>query len=222
MSQQTPYFQMCAANWMALTPTGKEFHPSPQNFEKLYEAFMRFKVKSISVENLVYVAEKMQREGTWLYVTKTAHSAQERMRAEQAEYDETSRQRRIQQAIHEDSKARQQEAAPPRLSPEEEFEQRKQAAFAEFERPLSQTEPGLARLQRVSAMKEKWMRDNLPPLPAPANVAHPDTLRRTRAELQARRDRADRQRDERGAGVRTVETSAPRPQILQAPREPGI
>jgi hypothetical protein len=167
MSQsQTPYFQICAANWMELTPTGKEFHPSPDNFEKLYEAFMRFKVKSISVETLVYVAEKMQREGTWLYVTKNSHAAQQQSREEQQAYEETVRRRRIRQAIAEDAREKQ-PPPPPRPTAEEEFERRKAEAFAEFEKPISATEPLLARLQRVTGLKENWMRKNTAPPPAP-------------------------------------------------------
>jgi hypothetical protein len=215
----TPYHEQVFQSWMEQTATGREFHPSPENFQRLEDAFIKFKMQSFTVANLVTVAEKMQRDKTWLYVTKTAYAAQEQMRAEQAARDERAEQHRIQQAVAED--ARENQPPPsPKPSPEEDFERRKAEAFAEFEKPISQTESLLARGQRVAAMRENWMRKNLPPLPVPSQQAHPDTIRNTREELALRRARAERQAEERSTPPMIAEPTGIKPQRVTAPPSP--
>jgi hypothetical protein len=203
----TPYHEQVFQSWMEQTATGREFHPSPENFQRLEDAFIKFKMQSFAVANLVTVAEKMQREGRWLYVTKRAFEAREQSRAEQEARDERARQERVRQAVAEDARQNQ-PPPPPQLSPEQEFEQRRAAAWARFDETAYPSESSFERLKRVGRQREQWMRQNVSPPAAPSQQAHPETIRRTQAELRLRQERADRQREARLTPTFVPEPSA--------------
>jgi hypothetical protein len=95
---------------------------------------------------------------------------------------------RLKRREHEQRSAQPVQKSPsPQKTSAEIFEERKAAAFAEFDKPIHPHEDSFARLQRVGRQREQWMKANTGTPPEPSKEAHPDTLRRTRAEIALRR-----------------------------------